>query len=46
VRIGQKAVLQALRDMSVDYPDLKKVLPPDEAMPNGAGTAAPGAKPK
>jgi hypothetical protein len=46
VQIGRKAFLQALRDMSDDYPDLKKVLPPDEAISNGGGTAAPTANPK
>jgi hypothetical protein len=41
-QMGQKAALETLRGMSVQYPELKQILPPDDsAAPAGAAVPAP-----
>jgi hypothetical protein len=45
VRMTQKAFLDTLREMSSEYPDLKKPLQSDSATPNGGAIPARGANP-
>ncbi len=41
VEIEQTAALKVLRGMTTDYPDLKKILPPEGGEPAAPGSAAP-----
>lgn len=41
-QLGQKAVLDTLREMSDQYPDLRGVLPPDDSVPKESHAAVPG----
>lgn len=45
VEIEQTSALKILRGMSDDYPELKQVLPPENAPPAPGGNAAPPAAP-
>jgi uncharacterized protein len=43
--MGQKAAMDTLRDMSVDYPELKQILPPDDAAAAPSGKSTPDSTP-